>query len=325
MRSRVAVDAPSVWTPHDFPDEASWSFDLSPDDQHAVIAYAQGGDRADLGRHFGAAAARWADLLTTGPGFVRLRRFPIDALTEAQTERAYLGLGALLGQPVGQDRDANLITHIRDERVTSAPGVRKYRTNLRQDFHSDGADLVGLLCLHPAKTGGESKIVSAHALYNEMLRRAPHLVDVMYQPMPWDRNEEQSPGQAPFFELAPINDINGKPRIFFVAWYIRDSQRHPDAPRLTDDQRAALALAERIANDPAFHIEMRFQPGDVQLLNNGTVLHSREEYTDEDDPAHRRHLLRLWLTADTPATHELLRGGIPKQTAPVGASGVSCC
>ena len=325
MRSLVAVDAPSVWTPHDFPDEASWSFDLSPDDQHAVIAYAQGGDRADLGRHFGAAAARWADLLTNGPGFVRLRRFPIDALTEAEVAHAYLGLGALLGRPVGQDRDANLITHIRDERVTSAPGVRKYRTNLRQDFHSDGSDLVGLLCLHPAKTGGESKIVSAHAVYNEMLRRAPHLVDVMYQPMPWDRNEEQSPGQAPFFELAPINDINGKPRIFFVAWYIRDSQRHPDAPRLTDDQRAALALAERIANDPAFHIEMRFQPGDVQLLNNGTVLHSREEYTDEDDPAHRRHLLRLWLTADTPSTHELLRGGIPKQTAPVGASGVSCC
>ena len=70
---------------------------------------------------------------------------------------------------------------------------------------------------------------------------------------------------------------------------------------------------------------MRFQPGDVQLLNNGTVLHSREEYTDEDDPAQRRHLLRLWLTADAPATHELLRGGIPKQTAPVGASGVSRC
>ena len=132
-------------------------------------------------------------------------------------------------------------------------------------------------------------------------------------------------GQAPFFELAPINDINAIPRIFFIAWYIRDSQRHPDAPRLTDDQRAALALAERIANDPAFHIEMRFQPGDVQLLNNGTVLHSREEYADEDDPAQRRHLLRLWLTADTPSTHEHLRRGIPKQTAPVGASEVSCC
>jgi len=102
MRSLVAVDAPSVWTPHDFPDEASWSFDLSPDDQHAVIAYAQGGDRADLGRHFGAAAARWADLLTNGPGFVRLRRFPIDALIEAQIEHAYLAWVPCWGSPSGR-------------------------------------------------------------------------------------------------------------------------------------------------------------------------------------------------------------------------------
>jgi hypothetical protein len=315
MRSPVSVDSPSVWAAADFPDEAGWSFDLSPDDQRALTAYGRGGTSADLAGHFGAAARRWVDLLSRGPGFVRLRHFPIEALTEPEIEHAYLGLGALLGRPVGQDRDANLITHIRDERVAAGPGVRKYRTNLRQDFHSDGSDLVGLLCLHPAKSGGESKIVSAHAVYNEMLRRAPHLVDVMYQPMPWDRNEEQSTGEAPFLELAPITDIDGIPRIFFIAWYIRDSQRHTNAPRLTDDQLQALSLAETIANDPAFHIEMSFRPGDVQLLNNTAVLHSREGYTDDEDPTRRRHLLRLWLTADTPSTHELLRAGIPKQDA----------
>ncbi len=313
MKSPVDSGLPSVWTPATFPDEAAWSFDLSADDQKALIAYGHGGAAADLESHFRTGAAHWVNLLNNGPGFVRLRHFPIDVLTDHQIERAYLGLGALLGRPVGQDRDANLITHIRDERVPAEPGVRKYRTNLRQDFHSDGSDLVGLLCLQPAKTGGESRIVSAHAVYNEMLRRAPHLVDVMYRPMPWDRNEEQGQGEAPFFELAPISDINGIPRIFFIAWYIRDSQRHPDAPRLTDDQREALSLVERIANDPAFHIEMSFQPGDIQLLNNTTVLHSREEYTDHTDLALRRHLLRLWLTTDAQSAQQLLRDGIRKQ------------
>lgn len=244
---------------------------------------------------------------------MRLRGFPIGELTDTQTEHAYLGLGELLGRPVGQDRHASVLTHIRDERIPAELGVRKYRTNLRQDFHSDGSDLVGLLCLHPAKTGGQSKIVSAHAVYNEMLRRAPHLVEVMYQPMPWDRNNEQRPDEPPFFELAPITDIDGTPRIFFIAWYIRDSQRHPDAPRLTGAQCEALVLAEAIANDPTFHIEMQFAPGDVQLLNNSTVLHSREEYTDHDDPVQRRHLLRLWLTTDAATTHEILRTGIPNQ------------
>ena len=174
---------------------------------------------------------------------------------------------------------------------------------------------MGLLCLQPAWSGGESKIVSAHAVYNEMLRRAPDLLDTMYRPMPWDRNDEQSPGEPPYFELPPIIDIDGTPRLFFIAWYIRDSQRHAEAPRLTEQQSAALDLAERIANDPAFQIQMCFEPGDVQLLNNTTVLHSREAYVDDDDPTLRRHLLRLWLKTPTVTTHELLRDGVPRQKA----------
>lgn len=314
MRPPVGATAPSVWTSGDFPDASLWSFDLTPVDRQSLIDYARGGEFSYLASSLGAAARQWSDLLIHGPGFVRLRKFPIDALTEAQTERAYLGLGRLLGEPVGQDREANVLTHIRDERLPASPGVRKYRTNQRQDFHSDGSDLVGLLCLHRARTGGESRIVSAHAVYNEMLRRDPDLVEVMCRPMPWDRNDEQSAGEPPFFELPPITDIGGTPRLFFIAWYIRDSQRHPQAPRLSEEQYAALDLVESIANDPAFHIEMKFQPGDVQLLNNTTVLHSREAYTDTDDPSRRRHLLRLWLKTATATAPELLRSGVPKQS-----------
>lgn len=314
MRSPVPAATPSVWTRRDFPDDARWSFDLSSADQRAIIAHAKGGSDAELRDHFRADARRWSEILTGGTGFVRLRCFPVDALSEEETERGYLGLGTLLGEAVGQDRHASVLTHIRDERLPATPGVRKYRTNLRQDFHSDGSDLVGLLCLHKARSGGESRIVSSHAVYNEMLRRAPDLLDVMYRPMPWDRNDEQSPGDPPFFELPPIIDIDGMPRVFFIAWYIRDSQRHPDAPRLTAEQLDALAMIENIANDKNFHIEMQFEPGDVQLLNNTTVLHSRESYTDDDDPARRRHLLRLWLRTPTATTHQLLRGGVPRQS-----------
>lgn len=312
MRAPVPAESATIWTPTDFPIESTWSVDLTPADRTALVAAGRG-DTAALADHFRDAAAHWTTVLQHGAGFLRLRSFPIDELSADEIERAYLALGTLLGTPVGQDRDANVLTHIRDEQLRPDPSVRKYRTNQRQDFHSDGSDLVGLLCLHLALAGGESKIVSAHAVYNEALRRAPHLVDVMYGPMPWDRNNEQPHGQPGFFELPPITDIDGIPRVFFIAWYIRDSQRHPDAPRLTDNQREALALFETIANDPDFHIQMTFEPGDVQLLNNATVLHSREQYTDHADPSQRRHLLRLWLTAPTASTHELLRQGIPRQ------------
>lgn len=311
MRSPVPTSAATVWTAADFPDEHVWSVPLDAVDRAAIIAAGRG-DAGALTARLRGAADEWAALLQGGAGFVRLRGFPIEQLTATETERAYFALGSLLGAPVGQDRDANLLTHIRDERIRSDPAVRKYRTNLRQDFHSDGSDLVSLLCLQPARSGGESKIVSAHAVYNEALRRAPELVEVMYRSMPWDRNNEHRDDEPPFFELPPIIDIDGVPRVFFIAWYIRDSQRHPDAPRLTDAQFAALALFEEIAGDPAFHIEMTFDPGDVQILNNSTVLHAREQYTDYEDPERRRHLLRLWLTAPIPTTHELLRHGVPR-------------
>ena len=80
-----------------------------------------------------------------------------------------------------------------------------------------------------------------------------------------------------------LNDVDGSPRVFYIGWYIRDAQRHPDVPRLTPDQLDALGIIETIANDPCFHVQMDFQPGDVQLLNNAKILHSREAYEDHDD------------------------------------------
>lgn len=257
----------------------------------------------------------WRDMLRTGRGFVLLRGFPIEHLDERQRELAYIGLGLHLGTPVGQNAAGDVLTHIRDERLqASGPEVRLYRTNKRQDFHTDGADIIGLLCLHRARSGGQSRIVSSAAVYNEILARRPDLLEVLYQPFAWDRNGEQSAGEPPFFSLAPLHDVDGVPRVFYIGWYIRDAQRHPEAPRLTEAQREAMDLMENIANDPAFHVEMAFEPGDIQLLNNARILHSREAFDDDPDPAERRHLLRLWLRAPEFADLEpLLRTGLPTQ------------
>jgi hypothetical protein len=128
----------------------------------------------------------------------------------------------------------------------------------------------------------------------------------------WDRNDEESPGDDPAFPMPVLHDVDGVPRVFYIGWYIRDAQRHPQVPRLTDAQRSALDMIETVANDPELHVAMDFQPGDVQLLNNAKILHSREAYEDPDALAERRHLLRLWLSAhDFTSVEERLRGGIP--------------
>merc|ERR1712032_1297287 len=53
-----------------------------------------------------------------------------------------------------------------------------------------------------------------------------------------------------------------------------------------------------IVNSEKFVLDMAFKQGDVQLLNNHQIVHSRKSYVDHDDPERRRHLLRLWLSLD---------------------------
>ena len=320
--TRALYESPAVWRSGDLA-RSEWSIELSGE-QRAVIATAartaaREGLRPDcLTRdqfpllELQDAIAGWSSMLSDGRGFVLLRRFPVDVLTDEEIELAYVGLGVHLGQPVSQNAAGELLTHIRDDRLPeSGPEVRLYRTRKRQDFHTDGADIIGLLCLHRAKSGGESLIASSGAVYNEMLRRRPDLLEVLYQPMCWDRQGGDDAGGRRWFELAPINDLDGVPRIFYIGWYIRDAQRHDDVPRLTDEQLEAMELLEAIANDPSIHVEMDFEPGDVQLLNNGRILHAREAYEDDDDLAERRHLLRLWLAAHRfTSLEQQLREGI---------------
>ncbi len=321
---RRPVHSPAVWRAADVTDPDEWSFTFSDDERDEII---EATNRAVLHERSATSLTRdqfelpglasridvWAEQLNEGRGFLLLRRFPVESLSAGAVEIAYVGLGLQLGTPVSQDAQGSLLGHVRDEGISrTGPAVRIYRTNARQDFHTDGADLVGLLCLQRAKSGGESKIASSLAVYNELLDRRPELIDLLYQPLYWDRNNEQSEGEEPFYPLPALTDINGTPRVFYIGWYIRDAQRHPDAPRLTPAQLEAMQLLESIANDPRFYVEMDFQPGDIQLLNNARILHSREAYEDHDEPERRRHLLRLWLVAHQFASVEdTLRRGIP--------------
>ena len=56
----------------------------------------------------------------------------LPPLAEHEIERAYLGLGALLGEPVGQDRERMSLPISAMNEPQPFPG-RRYQTNLSQD------------------------------------------------------------------------------------------------------------------------------------------------------------------------------------------------
>ena len=69
-------------------------------------------------------------------------------------------------------------------------GIRLYRTRVKLDFHTDGADIIGLMCLRRAKSGGVSRIASSVSVFNEFMARRPDLVRVLFQDFYWDREAD---------------------------------------------------------------------------------------------------------------------------------------
>jgi len=83
-----------------------------------------------------------------------------------------------------QNAQGHLLGHVRDLGYSSDdPNIRIYQTHERQTHHTDSCDIVGLLCLRTAKSGGLSSLVSSTTIFNEMHRRRPDLLRVLMEPM----------------------------------------------------------------------------------------------------------------------------------------------
>lgn len=273
------------------------------------------------------AIEEWLATLQHGRGFLNVKGVPVERYSADDAALFQWGLGLHLGTAVSQNAAGDLLGHVRDTGADpSDTSVRLYKTRVELLFHSDGSDLVALMCIRQGRSGGENRLVSTTALYNEILRRRPDLVPLLYLPVHWDRNDEQAPGQPPTYELPICRYRDGHLSFFYIPWYIRKAQRHAHVPRLTPDQHALLDLIDAIAADPTFHITMRLEPGEINYLKNNAVLHARSAFVDWEEPARKRHFLRLWLTArgDWADGDAFLRQGIPaKRGAVPDAAGVS--
>ena len=68
----------------------------------------------------------------------------------------------------------------------------------------------------------------------------------------------------------------------------------PDARKLSDAEQEAIQMLMDVAEEECF--EMRFEPGDIQLLNNHIVYHGRTAFEDDESKGQNRMLMRLWLS-----------------------------
>jgi TfdA family taurine catabolism dioxygenase TauD len=235
-----------------------------------------------------------------GRGFALIRGLPIDQLSYRQAAIAFWVVGMGLGdEALPQNAKGHTLGHVRDLGFDySKPTARGYQTSARLPYHCDAGDIVGLLSLNTPKSGGLSTIAPSVTIYNEMVKRRPDLAAVLTKPLYRDRRDEIPAGKHEWYALPAFNFRDDQVFTVYVRSGIRKAQRFADVPRLTSAQEEAMDLFDGIAEDEAVHLDMEFQPGDMQFLCNHWILHSRTAFEDWEDPECKRHLLRLWLACN---------------------------
>ena len=304
-----ALETGCEWRAEDVADPAAWIVILDEAEvaeleaamEHARAASA---DFLDIGKAdfpLPTLSARLKAIeteLMDGRGFALIRGLPRERYDNDEMCLAYWGLGAHLGKPWPQNHHGHLLGDVTDQGKTwDDPTARGNELGgIGLDFHCDGSDLVGLLCLANGASGGASAVCNSVALHNDLVRERPDLAAELYKPQPYDMRGEQRAGTRGWYQMPVFTQHAGRLYVRLIGAYIHASQRHADAPRLTDaTAREGVEWLQDRAESGAYSVIMDFQPGDMQFINNYHVLHGRAPYTDDRAGGRVRHLKRLWL------------------------------
>ena len=306
-----AITKPSAWLGADMacnPD--AWLYQLTPDDVRELEAAAThfqslGIDIGEISKEtfplttFGHHIAGLKQTLLSGVGLEVLRGLPIENYSQAFAATIFCGIGAHIGSARSQNADGHILGHVRDIGAdANDPKSRIYQTSERQTFHTDSADVVGLLCIREAKEGGKSLLVSAETIYNRMKQERPDLLEKLFDPIATDRRGEIPDGAKPYMEIPVLSWLEGYLTVFYQRQYIESAQRFDGVMRLSAEHVEALDMFDALANHPELCFDMQLQPGDMQFVYNHSQLHDRTGFLDWPDPNQRRHLMRLWLSIE---------------------------
>lgn len=308
MGSPRILEQAADWRAADIAHAEDWTLHLSERnvaELEAALAHAKakGGDLLDVTKEdfplpvLGAQLAEIESELIDGRGFFLIRGLPVERYSDDDASLIYWGIGMHLGKPWPQNKHGHLLGDVTDQGKSGADPTSRGNEigGVAFPYHSDGADLVGLMCLRKAKRGGISTVANAVAIHNELVRTRPDLAALLYEPQPYDYRGEEPPGGEPFYFVPVFTEHGERLFIRYIRPYIESSQRHAEAPRLTPEAREAFDLVDAMCADPDFNVFMDLEPGDMQFVNNFHVLHARTAYEDWPERARKRHLKRLWL------------------------------
>jgi len=250
-----------------------------------------------------------AEELESGSGLARLTGLPTETYNEMELRAIWYALGLHIGNPVYQDCNGLLMRDIEDRQedtdtlqghhlimdddIAFTSSKARTLSNGTLRFHTDRCDVVALLCVHQAKTGGVSKISSSVTVRNLMVERHPELAEALYQPVPRSRLGEEKGGENMFYHLPVFGERDQKFTNHYSKTYIEAAHEMSAAPDITRLQWEAIECLHDISEEVC--MKMTMQAGDIQFLNNHVIYHARTAFEDDPSSKTRRKLHRLWL------------------------------
>lgn len=239
-----------------------------------------------------------ANELEFGRGVVVIRGLPIDGYDDAALRIAYAGIVAHFGTLISQNSKGQLMAEVSDRgNDLTQTNTRGYSTRARLGPHSDMCDMTALLCVRTALSGGESQVASATSVFNRIRATHPEHLGPLLRGFhhdlrgegPTAKIDEVTHHRVPVFSYSEGRLSCGfNPKI-------SESGSIKRGYAFTAADRAAVDCISALAADPQWSHAMWLERGDIQLVNNHAVLHSRNEYVDGDEPSQRRCLYRAWL------------------------------
>lgn len=239
--------------------------------------------------------------LETGRGFVLLRGLRLDGRTTQDIRTLYAGLAAHLGRVITQNRRGDRIGEVTDRGGDyGRTAVRGHTSSDAIAPHCDSADVVGLLCVHPAASGGESTVASATSIYNALLAEHPEYLEVLCRGFRINlagKGPSGEPAECSNHVIPVFSYHAGRLSCRYNRKQIEDAAAIR-GETLSPLERAAIARVGELALADRLRLDMDFRRGDLQLLNNHVILHARRAYRDGAEPRQRRLLLRIWVNVD---------------------------
>ena len=231
------------------------------------------------------------EAIINGRGIVVISGVTPQRYSEEEFQRIYWGFGTHLGIGAVQSAAGDRLGYVQNRE--DDPVKRGYRSLRELHMHSDSYELVGLMSVRKAKSGGLSGMVSSLAIHNEILSSRPDLLPPLYRGFRIASEEARFSSKAITDEAMPVFcSVAGKVSCMYEPSHMKNAAELVPGG-MPDDLAQALDYFDTLANRDDLALRFLLEPGEMMLWHNYTNLHSRTAF--EDDPHSKRLLLRLWL------------------------------